>query len=172
PWGVAFHPYPEDLGDPRTWQDESATLSFDSPRITFRNLEVLTAYLRQPHLLADGRPRRVILSEQGFHCAATPDGETLQAAAYAYAFERVRRIDGIESFIYHRHVDHPAEGGLRLGLRENVSGTSDRPARPRAIYDLFRVIDTPGGAAVTEFAKPITGVSTWDELAPQFPKIE
>lgn len=167
PWGIAFHPYPEDLGDPRTWDDETAAHSFDTPRITFRNLEVLTAYLRQPHLLADGQPRRVVLSEQGFHCPATPDGETLQAAAFAYAFERVRRVEGIESFIYHRHVDHPGEGGLRLGLRENVPGTFDRPGRARPIYDLYRGIDSSEGSAAAEFAKAVVGVDSWDEVAPR-----
>jgi hypothetical protein len=167
PWGVAFHPYPEDLGDPRTWRDETAILSFDSPRITFRNLEVLRDYLRRPHLLVDGEPRRLILSEQGFHCPPGEMGESLQAAAYAYAFERVRRIGGIESFIYHRHVDHPDEGGLRLGLRENVPGTFDRPARPRLIHELFRAIDTPDATAAAAFAKPIIGISSWDEVGPK-----
>lgn len=167
PWGVAFHLYPENLGDPRTWNDKTATLSFDTPRITFKNLEVLTAFLRRPRLLVGGEPRRLILSEQGFHCAPAPDGETIQAAAYAYAFARVTRIEGIESFIYHRHVDHPAEGGLRLGLREVVPGTFDRAAKPRRIYGLFRVIDTPEGETAAEFAKAIVNVQSWDELGPK-----
>lgn len=167
PWGVAFHPYPENLGDPRTWRDRTATLSFDTPRITFKNLEVLTAYLRQPKLLANGEPRRVILSEQGFHCLGPPFGEVTQAAAFAYAFERVRQIEGVESFIYHRHVDHPSEGGLRLGLRENVPGTYDGPGKTRRIYDLYKVIDTDEGEAATEFAKGVVGVTSWEEVGPK-----
>lgn len=167
PWGIAFHPYAENLGNPRTWEDKTAKLCSDTPRITFKNLEVLTAYLRRPPLQFDGKQRRLILSEQGFHCLTTDDGETLQAAAYAFAFERVRRIDGIESFIYHRHVDHPHEGGLRLGLRENAPGTTDQSGRSRRIIDVFRAIDTPDRAAATAFAKPIVGVASWDELAPK-----
>jgi len=167
PWGVAFHPYPENLGNPRTWADETAKLSFDTPRITFKNLEVLTTYLRQPHLLAGGEQRRITLSEQGFHCLAAPEGETIQAAAYAYAFERVRRVEGIESFIYHRHVDHPGEGGLRLGLRENVPGTFDGPGKTRRIYDLYKVIDAPKGEAAAGFAKEAIGITSWDEIRPQ-----
>jgi hypothetical protein len=167
PWAVAFHPYPEDLGDPRFWQDETAKLSFDTPRITFKNIEVLTAYLKQQRFQIDGAPRRLILSEQGFHCRSGDDGETQQAAAYAAAYERVRHIPGIESFIYHRHVDHPGEGGLRLGLRENVPGTNDQPGDSRPIAEVFRTIDTPDGPAATAFALPIVGVENWDELAPR-----
>ncbi len=166
PWGVAFHPYPEDLGDPRTWQDETALPGFETPRITFKNLEVLTAYLRQPRLLFDSEPRRLILSEQGFHCRVTDDGETLQAAAYAYAFERVRRIDGIESFIYHRHVDHPHEGGLRLGLRETPLQSAGDATGERPIVDVFRAIDTPEGSSATAFALPIVGIDSWEAVRP------
>lgn len=167
PWGIAFHPYPEDLGDPRTWDDATALLDFDTPRITFKNLEVLTAYLRQPHFFYQGEPRRIILSEQGFHCLDSPEGERLQAAAFAYAYERVRRMGGIESFIYHRHVDHAGEGGLRLGLRENQAGTISSPGKPRQIYNLFQVIDTPQHAAATDFALDVIGLESWDELAPE-----
>ena len=44
-WHIAFHPYPENLFEPRTWNDKSATLTNTTPRITFKNLEVLPAYL-------------------------------------------------------------------------------------------------------------------------------
>ena len=66
-WHVAFHPYPENLFNPRTWEDATATASFDSKKITFKNIEILPAFLRQPRFLHNGKARRVILSEQGFH---------------------------------------------------------------------------------------------------------
>ncbi len=69
-WHVAYHPYPADLFDPRTWLDKTALPNADTPKITFKNLEQLTAYLRRPEMLCHGKPRRVILSEQGFN---TPD---------------------------------------------------------------------------------------------------
>ena len=167
PWGVAFHPYPENLGDPRAWNDTTATLDFDTPRITFKNLEVLTTYLQQPRFLFQSHPRRILLSEQGFHCLDTPDGELLQAAAFAYAYERVRRIEGIEAFIYHRHVDHAGEGGLRLGLRANRPNTISSPGAARKIYHVFQSIDTPGHAQATDFALDVIGLESWDELAPR-----
>ena len=46
-WNVAFHPYPENLFEPRTWLDQSATASDDTPRITFKNIELLPRFLAQ-----------------------------------------------------------------------------------------------------------------------------
>lgn len=166
PWGVAFHPYPEDLFDPRTWDDETAVFDFDSPRITFKNLEVLTTYLKQPRFLYHEKLRPIILSEQGFHCRDSPDGERLQAAAYVYAWQRVRRMPGIDAFIYHRHVDHAGEGGLRLGLRANRPGTVSAPGKTRRIYDVFRQIDTPAGEEVSDFALDVIGLESWNKLGP------
>ena len=50
PWGIAFHPYAADLFNPRTWEDRETTFAFDTPLITFRNLEVLDAWVRQPRV--------------------------------------------------------------------------------------------------------------------------
>jgi len=41
--------------------------------------------------------------------------ETSPGGAYAYAYYRIAHLPGIDSFILHRQVDHPAEGGLNLG---------------------------------------------------------
>ncbi len=146
-WHLAFHPYPEDLFKPDFWNDKTATADADTPRITFKNLEILTAYLRQPELLYAGQPRRVILSEQGFHTPEGPEGETLQAAAYCLAYKKVERMTGIDAFILHRHVDNDGEGGLLLGLRRNQPSSDE--ARPRKkIYDCFRAADTPQWCSV------------------------
>ena len=67
-WNVAYHPYPENLGEPRFWLDKSALPGDDTPRITFKNLEALTRFLARPEMLFASQPRRIILSEQGFHC--------------------------------------------------------------------------------------------------------
>ncbi|HEX2748256.1 MAG TPA: DUF5722 domain-containing protein, partial [Verrucomicrobiales bacterium] len=136
-WHVAAHPYPEDLGNPRAWADKTVTFDDNTPKVTFKNLEVLCRHLERPELLWQGKPRRVILSEQGFHTLARPDGETLQAAAYAYAWEKCRRLPLVDAFIYHRHVDHSQEGGLRLGLWTNKPKSISEPDKKKAIYGLF-----------------------------------
>jgi len=163
-WHVAFHPYPENLFEPRSWLDKSPTFAFDTPKITFKNIEVLTEYMKQSHLRYQGKVRRVMLSEQGFHTPAGPDGERQQAASYVYAYLKTRDLDGIDAFILHRHTDHTHEGGLRLGLRENLAGTVASPGKAKLIYDVFRAIDTPEWNDAIEFAKPIIGVKSWDEI--------
>lgn len=162
-WHLAFHPYPENLFEPRFWNDRSATPGADTPRITFKNLEVLTEYMKAPPLLFEGKPRRIILSEQGFHTPDGPDGETIQAAAYCYAYKKVEALEAIDAFILHRHVDHPHEGGLWLGLRRYQPGAPD-PRPKKKIYDCFRAADTPEWEQAFAFALPLTGLTDWDSL--------
>jgi hypothetical protein len=162
-WHVAYHPYPENLFEPRFWNDTTARADPETPRITFKNLEVLTEYLKRPELLYDGKPRRVILSEQGFHTPDGPQGEAIQAAAYCYAYRKIARLDGVDAFILHRHVDHPHEGGLRLGLRRYSPGEADpRPAK--MIYECFRRADEADWEEAFKFALAIIGIQSWDDI--------
>jgi hypothetical protein len=165
PWHLAFHPYPESLGQPRFWNDRSAPLRFDAPRLTFHNLEVLPAFLHQSRFLFEGRPRRIALTEQGFHCPPGPEGELAQAAAFALAWKKVQALPDIESFLYHRHVDHPHEGGLKCGLREhdgspNILGIG----RARKIWDVVQKAGTPEEDAAFAFALPIIGRKDWSDI--------
>ena len=162
-WHIAYHPYPENLFEPRFWNDKTALPSPQSPRITFKNLEVLTDYLRRPELLYNGKPRRVILSEQGFHTPDGPQGEAIQAAAYCYAYRKVAEMEGIDAFILHRHVDHPFEGGLRLGLRRNTPGAPD-PQPKKLIYECFLHADQPDWEQSFSFALPIIGIKDWADI--------
>jgi hypothetical protein len=159
-WNLAFHPYPQNLFQPRTWNDDRATLSYDTPFITFKNLEMLTAYFRRRELLYHGKPRHIILSEQGFHSDGTREGELAQAAGFAYAFYKVKHLDGIDAFILHRHVDNAYEGGLNLGLRRG-----DMSKKP--IYEVFKAADTPEWKKAFEFALPIIGITSWKEIEPR-----
>jgi len=164
PWLVAFHPYPENLFEPRFWNDTTAPFRLDAPRITFKNLEVLAAFLHQPDYLYEGHPRLIALTEQGFHCPDKPGGEEAQAAAYAYAFKRIEAIPEIELFIYHRHVDHPGEGGLKLGLRAYDAHASNGMGRTRQIWNVFQKAGTPEEDAAFAFALPIVGRTDWQNL--------
>lgn len=165
PWNLAFHPYPENLGEPRFWNDKSAPLRFDAPRLTFHNLEVLPAFLRQPRFLFDGQPRRIALTEQGFHCPDGPDGELAQAAAFALAWKKAQALPDIESFLYHRHVDHPQESGLHCGIREH-DGSPNIPGigRARKIWDVVQKAGTPEEDAAFAFALPIIGRQDWSDV--------
>ncbi|MGV3618165.1 MAG: DUF5722 domain-containing protein [Fimbriimonas sp.] len=167
PWHVAYHPYPENLFEPRFWRDTTAPMRFDAPRVTFKNLEVLTEYLKRPELRWRGKPRRVILSEQGFHRPEGPDGERDQAAAYAYAWQRVSRNPGIDALILHRHVDHAQEGGLRLGLWTNRPGSVADPGRRTQMWEVMRAAGTGDEGAAMAFALPIVGLRSWRDAKPK-----
>jgi len=161
-WHLAFHPYPENLFEPRFWNDKSALPTADSPRVTFKNLEVLTDYMNRPELLHNGKPRRIIFSEQGFNTPAGEQGEALQAAAFCYAYKKIERLRGVDAFILHRHVDHPHEGGLQLGLRKFTPEAPD-PRPKKIIYNCFKFADTDQWSPAFDFALPIIGLKSWDE---------
>ncbi|HBJ82847.1 MAG TPA: hypothetical protein DDZ88_03025 [Verrucomicrobiales bacterium] len=162
-WNVAWHPYPEDLGNPRAWADQSITTDDNSNKVTFKNLQVLAQHLAKPELLFQGKPRRIILSEQGFQTLLTPEGEKLQAAAYAYAWEKTQTLPSVDAFIYHRHVDHAHEGGLRLGLWRNAPNSVADPHSKKLIYDLFNKAGTPDWRAAADALLPVTGLKTWND---------
>ncbi len=166
-WHLAFHPYPSNLRDPRTWLDK-VTFDDDTRKVTFKNLEVLTKKLAAPELLLDGKPRRLSLTEQGFDVTKRPEALAEQAAAYAYAWEKIRRLDGaIDAFLYHRHVDHAKEGGLRFGLWSNLPGTISEPDQKRPIWHLLQAADTPAWSAAAEPYLKTCGLKGWDELNPK-----
>jgi hypothetical protein len=131
-------------------------------RITYKNIEVLSAFLQQPEYLYKGKQRRIILSEQGVNQPDGPDGQILQAAGYAYAYYRISNTDCIDAFMLHRHVDARDEGGLKLGLR-----TWDNPSKKKYIYEVFRLADTDRWKEAFEFARPIIGIRHWNELLPK-----
>ncbi len=149
-WGVAYHPYPQSLFARIAWDDKRVTNDFDSPLITIKNLEVLGRFLNQPSMLQrDGRMRGVILSEQGFHSHSYNESDQDdQAASLWWATRRVRQMPWIESFHYHRWIDHPAEGGLMLGLR--TLPTKQHPyGKPKRSWYVYRAVGTDGEAAAT-----------------------
>lgn len=162
-WHLAFHPYPENMRDPRTWLDRGVRLDFETEWITPRNLELLPAYMRRPEMLYQGRSRRIILSEQGFNTPDCEEGERWQAAGFCYVWTKLQRLDGIDCYILHRHVDHPHEGGLKLGLWTNKPGGTT-PDRKKLFYEVFRACDTPEWEkAFAPFLKEI-GIKSWGEI--------
>ena len=74
-------------------------------------------------------------------------------------------MDGIDAFILHRHVDHPGEGGLLLGLRR-MTPSAGEPRPRKRIYECFRVADTPQWQETFSFALPIVGLENWNQAVP------
>ena len=171
-WCVAYHPYPENLFWPDFWHDRAATFSFNTPHISFRNLEVLEAFLSQKRFLYNGAPRRIVFSEQGFNSMTGPlarhselDGE----AGVVLAYMKARNMKTVDMFTHHSSVDNPGEFGLNLGLiRHN--------GEPKPDYYAFMAMDTEKEAEYVEKAKARIGEDLFEYLlAPEIadaPKTE
>jgi Family of unknown function (DUF5722) len=142
-WGIAFHPYPANLFNPRTWEDKDVTDAFNSPKITPRNLEVLDRWVRQKQTLYLGKYRRSVhLTEQGFNSPDYSEKSLAdQAAGMAYTWKKVEKLKSIEAFDYHNWVDNRHEGGLRIGLRK-FDDDKDDPAGRKPIWFTYQSLGT------------------------------
>ena len=164
-WSLAYHPYPQNLGNPRTWEDQDATFSFDTPLITFKNIEVIDAWMRQPKALYQGKHLRDIqFTEQAPN---SPDYSstslTEQAAAMAYVWKKMEPLDSITMFHVHNWVDNRHEGGLRIGLRKYPSDKED-PHGKKPIWYTFQSFGTPEEDKHIEKYKKVIGIQDWDEV--------
>lgn len=165
PWGIAFHPYPQDIFSPRTWEDSEATFTFQTPFVTFKNLEVLDAWARQPRTAFQGRtPREIQLTEQGLNSRDySEQAQAEQAAGLAYAWKKIEPLTTITAFQYHLWADERSEGGLRLGLRK-FADDPQSPQGKKPIWRLFQAIGTREEEPASRFAMPIVGVRDWSEV--------
>ena len=118
--GIAFHPYPESLVNPKSWLDKNATMKIDTNLITFKNLEILDAWIQHPKVLYQGITKRtLLLSEQNPNSMDYSEkSQQEQAASLAYVWKKVCACRGIDAYIAHRWIDDRTEGGLKTGLRK------------------------------------------------------
>jgi hypothetical protein len=163
-WGVAYHPYPRNLRNPRVWEDQVAP-HFNTDIISYKNLEVLPAFLRQEKFLFEGQLRKIHLTEQGLsNPDNTPEQLQIQAAALAYAMKKVNATEGVEAHILHRWVDHAQEGGLNLGLVQKKPGTLCTAGRKKPSFAVYAAIDTPEEDRTCHFALSLIGAPSWEHL--------
>ena len=171
-WGISAHPYPEDLSRPDFYNDKIATFSFDSPRITMKNLEVWQALVELPELTYRGMPRRVVFDEQGFH-TRSDDPETENKGAYAFvlAYLKLRRCANIDWFIINRYADMPLddESGLHLGIRYENGYADPRhilinPGDYKKICYAIRDMETEDEKKWESEARDYIGAELFDHL--------
>lgn len=162
-WAVAQHPYPESLFEPKTWLDEQVDFSFNTRMITFKNLEVLDAFVKRPEMLYKGKIKRTLwLSENGTNSKSYSDQDLAeQAAGFAYAWKKMKKLDGIDGFQWHNWFDHRGEGGLRLGLRR-FPDDQDDPGGKKPVWYLYKAADTGSENQVFEPYKKIIGIRRWN----------
>lgn len=167
PWCVAYHPYPEDLRWPDFWHDRAPDFTFSTPKITFKNMEVLEAYLSQPQLLYRGAPRRIIFSEQGFnsHSGALQSlTERMAEAGYVLAYLKARDMKTVDMLMHHAYVDNPHEFGLNLGIRRYDPDAPSHAGEKKPIYEAIRDMDTENEPARVEKARAFIGPELFDYL--------
>ncbi len=195
-WGVAYHPYPSNLRDPRFWAEEYADLcgsDFDTKQITYKNIDVLCRYLEETENRYNGTVRPLYLTEQGLNSFSAADqsafpseygaytaekGQKLQAFAYAYSYYLIAAQPEVQGYILHRHVDAVNElvPTLSLGLWTcRPDSQQSDPLEKKIIYDVFKYIDTEKSLEYTEpllregFIKTGGKIpSSWEELIPGF----
>ena len=163
-WGVAIHPYPENLLEPKAWLDKKATYSMDTPYVTFKNLEVLDYWIKHIATSYEGKKRTLLLSEQNPNSMDYTD-EALkeQAAGLAYAWKKMEACDGIDAYFAHSWIDAHFEGGLRTGLRKYPDDPED-PYGKKDSWRIFQDAGTEKEQRTFEFAKKIIGISSWKEI--------
>lgn len=165
-WGVAYHPYPQNLTKPSFWIDDTqATYSLNSKYVTFKNLEVIDAWIRQKENFYKGKTKRVLfLSEQGTNSPSYSESDlTLQAAGGAWAWKKVSKLDGIDAIQWHNWADNKAEGGLRIGLRTFAEGSVSN-LTPKPVWYVWKAAGTAEEDTVFDQYKTTLGISDWDSI--------
>ncbi|MCR5770855.1 MAG: hypothetical protein K6G87_06430 [Butyrivibrio sp.] len=161
-WGVAYHPYPEALNYPDFYNDRIPTFYFDTRIITFKNIEVLDAYLGQEEFLYKGKKRNIVFSEQGFNARSKGFVEKQCAASYVLAYQKMKKLSEVQWMTHHAYLDNPHEFGLHLGIREVKADGS--PGRKRPIYKVIRAMGTDEEQKYVEWARKFIGKQLFDEL--------
>lgn len=164
-WGIAYHPYPQDLNEPKTWNDSKATFSSNSPLVTFKNLEVIDHWVKLSENKYQGSVKRSLwLSENGTNSRTYDDKDLKeQAAGFAYAWKKLAKLDGIDAIQWHNWIDNRTEFGLRIGLRRFPDDSTD-PAGRKPVWYAYEAAETSKEDEVFEPYKSVIGISNWNEI--------
>lgn len=164
-WGIAFHSYPQDLFEPKTWNDNKAIFSINSPLVTFKNLEVIDFWIKQPkNKFKNLNKRSLWLSENGTNSRTYGDKDLLeQAAGFAYAWKKLSNLEGIDAIQWHNWIDNRHEFGLRIGLRKFPDDETD-PGGTKPVWKAYQAAGTENEDRVFEPYKSIIGINDWNEI--------
>lgn len=164
-WGIAYHPYPQDLTNPDTWNDSQATYSMYSPYVTFKNLEVINNWVLQGSSLYKGTIKRMLwLSENGTNSPTYSDNDlSHQAAGAAWALKKIEHLYGIDGIQWHNWIDNRAEFGLCIGLRRYPDDSID-PLGKKPVWYVYQSWETGNENSVFDKYLSLIGISSWNEI--------
>ena len=164
-WGLAYHPYPENLFEPKTWNDSNATFNMNSHLITFKNLEVLDNWIKKPENMYLGKVKRTVwLSENGTNSKTYSEQDLKeQAAGFAYAWKKLKSLNGIDAMQWHNWMDNRYEGGLMIGLHR-FDNDQTEPAGRKPVWFAYQAAATNQEDSVFEPYKSVIGIQSWDEV--------
>lgn len=165
-WAVAYHSYPYDLFNPRTWDDPRATLSMNTEFITFRNLEVLNKWaLTKENMYLKKIKRSVWLSEAGINSRSySEESFKEQSAGFAYAWKKLNGLEGIDGLQWHNWFDNEGDGGgILLGLRKFIDKNN---GEPKPVWELYRQAGTPTEDEAFAPSLDVIGISDWNIIDP------
>ena len=165
-WGVAYHPYPQDLTKPEFWKnDTQSTWDMDTKYITFKNLEVIDKWIKQPRNLYKGETKRILfLSENGTNSPSYSARDLeLQAAGGCWAWKKTEKLEGIDGIQWHNWADNKAEFGLRIGLRSFDEGSWES-LTPKPVWHVWKAAGTDEESKVFDPYLSTLGLSSWDQI--------
>lgn len=165
-WGVAYHPYPQDLTCPRFWvEDTQSTYMMSSPYCTFKNLEVVNAWALMPQNFYRGDTKRILfLSENGTNSPDyTPKQLTYQAAGACWAWKKVQQLKGIDGIQWHNWIDNRQEFGLRIGLRRFMDDENGAYGR-KPVWYVWQAAGTDREEEVFTPYMSTIGITSWDQI--------
>lgn len=163
-WGLAFHCYPHSLYEPKTWLDQKALYTQDTPIITYKNLEVLDRWIKLPENCYKGAQKRLLwLSENGTNSPSYSAKDMQeQAAGFAWGWKKIAALSGIDAHQWHNWADHEQEYGLRIGLRKF---TKDEKAKKESWY-AYQAAGTNSEDSVFMKYLPVIGIDNWNIIQP------
>lgn len=165
-WGVAYHPYPQNLAKPEFWKDDSsATYSLNTPFCTFKNLEVVSAWMMDKAHFYKGTSKRLLfLSENGTNSPSYSESDlALQAAGAAWAWKKAAALEGIDGIQWHNWRDNRGEGGLRIGLRR-FPDDSEAPNGKKPSWYVWQAAGTSSESSVLDQYLTTIGVASWNDI--------
>ena len=164
-WALAFHSYPESLYEPKVWLDKKVQFSLDTQLVTFKNLEVLDAWIKLPEVLYKGKYKRSLwLSENGTNSRTYSEKDlNEQAAGLAYSWKKIERLDGIDAIQWHNWIDSRREYGLRIGLRRFRDDETE-PLGEKPVWDAYQAAGTAKEDEVFAPYKEVIGIDNWQQI--------